>query len=271
MTNHSLKICLIGGTHPRHLFYLNTINKKFGLAGAIIQERENIMPEPPNFLDKIDEKNYRRHFEDRKEAENKYFGEQKLPDCEKLIVEKDQLDSQLAADFINKIKPDMVFIFGCGLIKEPLIDALPAETINLHLGLSPRYRGAATLFWPFYFLEPNQAGSTFHYIINEPDAGGIIHQIAPDLNENDGIHDVACKVVIKSSEEAIKLIELFQKQGAWKTRQQKSGGKLFLSTDFYPEHLRVIYNTYNNDIVKLYLEKKITPKQPNLFNQFEDN
>lgn len=271
MNKCNLNICLIGGTHPRHLFYSNAINKEFGLVGAIIQGREDLMPETPHFSSKIDEKNYRRHFEDRRKAELKYFGKQDLPDCERLIVKKEELNSQLTVDFINKIKPDMVFVFGCGLIKEPLLDVMPAETINLHLGLSPRYRGAATLFWPFYFLEPNYAGSTFHYVIKEADAGIIIHHVVPELDKNDRIHDVACKTVIKSTREALKLIKLFQKQGFWKTREQKSSGKLFLSNDFRPEHLRVIYNAYNNNIVRLYLEKKIIPKEPNLFNQFKTN
>ena len=29
------------------------------------------------------------------------------------------------------------------------------KNLNLHLGLSPWYKGSATLFWPFYFLQPN--------------------------------------------------------------------------------------------------------------------
>ena len=38
---------------------------------------------------------------------------------------------------------DVALIFGTGLIKDPLYSALPADTINMHLGLSPRYRGSA--------------------------------------------------------------------------------------------------------------------------------
>ena len=73
----------------------------------------------------------------------------------------------------------------------------------MHLGLSPRYRGSATLFWPFYFLEPQYCGITFHYLLDEPDAGDIIHQTLADLELNDEIFDVAWKLIIKATKEII--------------------------------------------------------------------
>jgi methionyl-tRNA formyltransferase len=163
------------------------------------------------------------------------------------------------------MKPDVAIIFGTGMIREPLKSVLPKDTINLHLGLSPRYRGAATLFWPFYFMEPNFAGTTFHYIENSPDAGDIIHQVVPKLERGDGIHDVACKAVLQSTIEAVALFEGYR----WERFKQKpEAGKNFLESDFQPKHLRVIYQVYNNDMVDAYLDGKIHPKEPNLKRQF---
>jgi methionyl-tRNA formyltransferase len=185
-----------------------------------------------------------------------------------LEIRPERLNSAEVVGFVKKTKPDATFIFGASLIKEPLLSTLPHNTLNLHLGISPRYRGAATLFWPFYFLEPPYAGSTFHYIVGEPDAGDIVHQAVPHLDIRDGIHDVACKTVIVSAHEALALIEILRDKGRWKTRKQRSTGKNFLASDFKPEHLRVIYNQFNDDIVKYYLEGKLKSKTPNLVRQF---
>ena len=38
-------------------------------------------------------------------------------------------------------------------------------TINIHLGLSPWYRGSATLFWPSYNLEPRKTELLFIKLI----------------------------------------------------------------------------------------------------------
>jgi len=189
----------IGGNHGRHLYFMNIIQKKYPLLAAIIEKRENVIPQPPDHINETDRRNFVRHFENRKLAEERYFGKQSLPDCKTIEVERNSLNSDITVDFVNSIKPDLVLIFGTNLIKDPLYSTLPNHSVNLHLGISPRYRGSATLFWPFYFMEPNYAGSTFHYIISEPDAGDVIHQTTPKLEPTDGIHDVACKTVISSA------------------------------------------------------------------------
>ncbi len=166
--------------------------------------------------------------------------------------------------FVKNLNPDVVFIFGSGMIRDPLFSELPNLTINLHLGLSPRYRGSATLFWPFYFLEPNWAGSTFHLITGEPDAGNIIHQSIPKLEYGDTIHEVACKVVKQSAIDVKKIINTLESGKELVFHKQQSSGKFFLSRDFIPQHLRVVYNLYNDDIVDQFLDSKIRPDGPNV-------
>lgn len=263
-----MKILWIGGNHPRHLYFINKLQTKFQISGAIIQKRENVIPKPSENIEEVDKVNFVKHFSNRYLTEKKFFGNPSLPKSKILKVTSLTLNSQKSVDFVNSINPDIVIIFGSDLIKDPLLSCLPKQTINLHLGLSPRYRGAATLFWPFYFLEPNYVGSTFHYIVSEPDAGDIIHQCVPTLDKDDKIHDVACKTVIVSSDEIITLLNIFKKDGKWESFKQKGTGKNFLSSDFKPEHLRLIYNTFNDDITKNYLQGKLNPKAPNLIRQF---
>lgn len=263
-----MRILWIGGNHPRHLFYINHVAQRFPLVGALVEARENLMPQPPDGIDAKDRENFLRHFRNRAEAEARYFGEQELPSTEILKVDPGQLNSDRSVEFIADLDPDLVLVFGCGMIREPLFGALPRHTINLHLGLSPRYRGAATLFWPFYFMEPSYAGTTFHYIVSEPDAGDVIHQVVPELELEDGVHDVACKAVVASAIAAITLLEIFQERGQWKIHRQRGTGKNFLASDFKPQHLRVLYNVFDDDIVRYYLEGELPSKEPFVFRQF---
>jgi len=263
-----MRIAWIGGTHPRHLFYINAIHRQFPLAGAIVDQRENLVPQPPPGIADPDRRNFVRHFAARASAEERYFGQQALPDCARLAVTPEELNGPASAEFLRSLQVDLVLVFGSGLVKPPLVDCLPEHTINLHLGLSPRYRGAATLFWPFYFLEPPYAGTTFHYIVAEPDAGEIIHQVVPELQPEDGIHDVGCKAVVASAEAALRLLEVFERDKGWKRHRQRASGKNFLASDFKPEHLRVIYDVYDDRMVREYLEGRLISKQPTLVRQF---
>jgi hypothetical protein len=258
----------IGGNHPRHLYYINTVAAIYPLSGALIETRENLIPDPPERLAEVDRENFVRHFDSRAQAEERYFGDQPLPDCPRLEVGAGGLNGDASVDFVHEIDPELVLIFGSGLIKDPLYSALPRHSINLHLGVSPRYRGAATLFWPFYFMEPAYAGTTFHYIIAEPDAGDVIHQVTPALVRGDGVHDVACKAVMTSAREAVHLLEIFERDGQWKVHRQRGTGKNFLASDFKPEHLRVLYNVFDNDMVDRYLDGDLPSKEPPLFRQY---
>lgn len=259
----------IGGNHGRHFYFAGALAKqRFPLAGCIIVGREGMIPAPPAGISDHDALNFVRHFGARGEAEQRWFSAQSPPDVPTLRLPMERLNSMEAVEFVRDIAPDVVFILGSGLIKDPLAAALPRETINLHLGLSPRYRGAATLFWPFYFQEPNWAGTTFHYIVAEPDAGPIVHQVVPPLDPNDGIHDVACKAVIHSAAAVEPLLGVLAELGAWKTGPQKRVGRTFFMTDFRPSHLRVNYDLFGDRMAKAYLEGDLLCRAPPLFKQF---
>ena len=285
MTNP--KILFIGGTHPRHFYYANQIHERYPLAGRILVGRGSMIPKLPDGNSNRNAKLWARHFQGRKNTEEKYFPPLNL-DVYSYIFTPDLFGSQCMIDIIKKIDPDIALIFGCGMIKGKLAEALPELTINLHLGLSPRYRGAATLFWPFYFLEPQWAGCTFHKIVDEPDAGHILHQCVPELERGDKIHDVACKAVVKATEDMIELLYRLIEMGSdgnsdwqcvvregipveefeWKFHPQSTTGKNFLSRDFQPSHLRMIYETYNDDIVDQYLDGNLKQHKPKLVRQF---
>jgi hypothetical protein len=64
-----------------------------------------------------------------------------------------------------------------------------------------------------------------------------------------------------------KLIDLLLKD-KWVLRDQKSTGRLFLTKDFKPIHLRVIYDLFNDKIVDAYLNGKLGQKKPKLIRAF---
>ena len=95
--NQKLKIVWIGGNHLRHLYFLSQIQKNYSISAAIIQQREEMIPTPPIYIDEHDKENFIRHFEVRDKTEKKYFGIQTI-DCQKLYIAKDELNSQKTID-----------------------------------------------------------------------------------------------------------------------------------------------------------------------------
>ncbi len=264
-----MKLLLFSGTHPRHLYVNKEVLKYFDDCLVVIMEREKLIPKPPIDICNRDKQNFEKHFKNREIKEYKAFKKLNYLDVYKgkkqICVTPDKLNSLKLAAQVEKFDADICFIFGTNLILSPVIDFLPKNKINLHLGLSPWYKGAATLFWPFYFLEPQFAGITFHQITKKADQGKIIHQSVPNLEYGDTIHDVGVKCIINAKKEIKKLINHFKKNKSFDGKIQFSSGRLWRVKDFHPSQLRVIYNLFNDDIVDKYLDGKLNKEKPKIY------
>ncbi len=275
-----MKVILFTGTHSRHLFVHEHLLRNFEVCGVVMMQRETEVPtnEVKGSTNKIsywsehDQLLYKRHFDKRKEVETAAYGELSVDDydfgCEVLRITPEELNTEKVASFVKRKDADLCFIFGVNIIKDPVAKSLPKWKINMHLGLSPWYRGSATLFWPFYNLQPQYAGSTFHLIVDEPDAGDILHQVCPTLQRGDGIHDVGSKVVIDSARDAVHLLSALERGKIQPPQKQKSSGKNFLIRDFEPQHLRLIYDLFDDRIVDYWIDGKLGNRIPKLVKGF---
>jgi methionyl-tRNA formyltransferase len=153
-------------------------------------------------------------------------------------------------------------VFGADILKEPLIQALPDATLNVHLGVSPWYRGTATLFWPFYNLEPHWAGVTLHRVTHQVDAGPIVMVGTPELRRGDGIHDVAARTVAVAREGVLAALQAVADGTGLREHRQRTAGRLYLTRHFRPEHLRVNYDLFDDRMVDAYLAGEIGRHQP---------
>jgi methionyl-tRNA formyltransferase len=275
-----MKVLLFSGTHSRHVYIHEQILKNFDVCGVVVMEREPTIPGEniKGNKNKINnwplntQELYKQHFNKRDKIEKQYYQNKNIElynsYCDVLKTTPSTLNSDNVKQFIQTKSPDVCFIFGTNLIKDNLLEVMPDLNINLHLGLSPWYRGSATLFWPFYNLQPQFAGSTFHQIINEPDAGDILHQTIPILKKGETMHEVCANVVLESAKDAIKLLKKIKENNDISLQKQKNSGKNWLIKDFEPHHLDLIYNLYNDKIVDEYLKGNLGNRQPKLIKAF---
>ncbi len=263
-----MKLVLFSGDHPRHLFVTKKVLEFFDDILVVVMRREELLPEPPRDLDDHDKELFKLHFENRHRVESSVYENLNARDVFKnfnsIFVEPNELNTTLVADKVREFNADLCFIFGVDLILDPVIDVLPKDKINLHLGLSPWYKGGATLFWPFYHLEPQFCGSTFHQITKQADAGEIIHQCVPELRPGDNIHDVAARCVIKARDDLNKIFDHWNSKQSFEGEVQKASGRNWRGVDFHASQLRVIYDLYQDKIVDNYLSGSLGNRKPKL-------
>ena len=71
--------------------------------------------------------------------------------------------------------------------------------MNIHLGLSPYYRGAGTNFWPLVNGEPEYCGATIHILDGGVDTGPVIAHVRPEIAAGDGPHDIGNKTIVAAA------------------------------------------------------------------------
>ena len=257
-----MKIVIISGSHPRHLYVVKKVMETGLVSGLVLMQRESMVSAVPTSIVGHTRELYEKHFKLRADMEEKYFGtlipEKICRDIPVLEISSTELNSIRVEQFIKQVSGDCIFTYGPDLLKDNILNIVNSFAFNLHGGLSHWYKGAATMFWPFYFLEPNYVGTTLHYITRKIDAGNIVQHSVPKLAYGDCMHEVACKAVVAGAEDAKRVFECMGRGIIYSGIQQKKTGKLFLEKDWRPEHLHLIYDLYEDKIVDMYLNGEIS-------------
>jgi hypothetical protein len=75
---------------------------------------------------------------------------------------------------------DAIVVFGASYIKGALCDRLvERRAINIHMGVSPYYRGSSTNFWAMYDRRPQLVGATIHRLSRGLDSGPMLYHALP--------------------------------------------------------------------------------------------
>lgn len=252
-----MKLLVITSNHLRHKFFANSLAKNFNVVGLIMEEKKH---NPQNSADGTDlEYLVHNFFIDRDRSEFDFFNKD-----EKILIPQEKILNVAAGsinspEVITKIKEwnaDYVAVFGSSILKEEIINLFPVQRIiNLHLGLSPYYRGCATNFWPLYEGKPEYVGATIHYLDAGIDSGKIIGQITPKIDNYDTPHSIGNKTIELGVSLMVDIFKHLAKGGQCGGSIQKiDQGNLYLFKNFQPQHLKylidnwhAIVNNYLND------------------------
>lgn len=251
-----MKIAIFTGNAIRHKFVANVLAKSATDALVVSECDAN---DAAAFDGETGELSLtQQHFYERNLAEKKFFEGNDVFTSPTLPILEKELNLPYVYEVIRNFKPDAAFVFGSSIIKEPLLSLIPTgRFINLHLGLSPYYRGSGTNFWPFVNDEPEFVGSTLLHIDAGVDTGDIIRHVRPQFEADDTVHSAGCKV-IKSSAEALSEILAALEAGRELPRAkqwQTDGAKYYKKKDFDGAAVLKYRENIKNGLVKNYLSQ----------------
>jgi folate-dependent phosphoribosylglycinamide formyltransferase PurN len=249
-----VKAILLTSTFRRHVHVANTLAAASDLAG-VWQEEKTFRPER-YAQDAADEEVIQRHFASRDDAETRYFAadsEMRLKaGAVHRMVAGGACSDPAEVALMTAACPDVVLVFGTGILRQPLLSAFEGRIINVHLGLSPYYRGAGTNFWPLVNREPEYVGATIHYLDEGIDTGPIISHVRPAIERHDGPHDLGNKTIAAAAHALLRAAAAHV-AGVARAVPQAGGGRLYQRKDFNADAVRTLYRNFETGMIDEYL------------------
>ncbi len=115
------------------------------------------------------------------------------------VVDVDSVNGEEVTALLNQHQPQVVVVTGTGIIAKRIL-ALAPTFINIHVGITPRYRGVHGGFWAVYEGRPDLAGTTIHRVDPGVDTGAIIAQMPITVDYNDTYRTLPVKQYLAALE-----------------------------------------------------------------------
>ena len=193
-----MRVALFTSNHLRHKHVAAQVNNVLDLQ-LIVSEEKNVAIKKVSENDELGL--LEQHFKDRDHSEKEFFGEYIAFPKKPTVIKKEfgKINSQETLDLLKTYQIDYILLFGTSIIKPIILDAFPERVLNLHLGLSPYYKGSGTNFFPIANNEFECLGATIHVAIKKVDAGAILHQVRlKEFSEKDSVHSLGNRVIEKA-------------------------------------------------------------------------
>lgn len=175
-----MRITVFTSNQPRHLALIESLA---GVADELfaVQECTTIFP---GWVDDFFAKSpaMQAYFSRVTAAEAEVFGRPRFAPAgvRQFAVKMGDL-SHVSPDLLEPaLSADVFVVFGASFIRGPLCDLLvERRAVNIHMGVSPHYRGSSTNFWAMYDRRPDLVGATIHLLTRGLDSGPMLFHALP--------------------------------------------------------------------------------------------
>lgn len=178
-------ITVFTSNQPRHISLIKDLSLIADKVYAIIETNTIFPGEKPDFFNRSDV--MKEYFHNIISSERIFFGGSSfLPkNVYPLIVKMGDLNS-ISMDILKPaLQSDEYVVFGSSYIKGKLIDFLVSKkTCNIHMGISPLYRGNSCNFWASYDKNFAFVGASIHLLSKGLDSGPILFHALPCFEAN---------------------------------------------------------------------------------------
>ena len=192
-----MKITVFSSNQPRHISLAKELGKIVDEV-YFISEVNTVFPgKIDDFFKKTDV--MQSYFENVIKSEKNIFGDIGFipSNIRTLSIKSGDLNRLDRGQLEEALHSDVYVVFGASYIKGWLIDFLVQNgALNIHMGISPFYRGSSCNFWALYDNNPSYVGSTIHMLSKGLDSGDMLFHCLPKFVDGDTPFDFTMRSVL---------------------------------------------------------------------------
>jgi len=118
-----------------------------------------------------------------------------------------------AVEQMRALRPDVVVVFGAPILKAGALSLGTHATVNVHLGIPPKYRGNNTIFWALKQRDFDHVGACLHHVAPRVDGGNVLAEALPALSRWSNDIDATAGAVRLISTATVDFLKLVEAQG----------------------------------------------------------
>lgn len=253
-----MRIAILTGNELRHQFF----RKRIALTTGIEVVQSFCETAQQLIAEEITEENVLRHqhLQARLQSEKDFFElfTNAVDDkSNAMIIERGTINDEEYIKAILELDIDLIVVYGSSILKNNWLQLFPKKIINVHLGLSPYYRGSATNYWPLVDGLPECVGATFMFIDEGIDTGEIIHQMRASYQYFDTPSTVGNRLIKDMTAVFASIILQFnslQKPGNINFHPFR---KLCRNKDYSENSVDIIYKNFSGNMIEEYLNHQL--------------
>jgi methionyl-tRNA formyltransferase len=120
----------------------------------------------------------------KKEILKKYgLDDSKIP--AKHVIKVNSVNDPKCISLLKKIDPEIVVVNGTRIISKNVLESIPVKFINIHAGITPKYRNVHGAYWALINNDFENCGVTVHEVDTGIDTGNIIYQKTIEVTTKD--------------------------------------------------------------------------------------
>ena len=204
-----MKITIFTSNQIRHLSFIRELAKVSNECFAIIESNTLFPGIKEDFFKKSE--HMQNYFKKVIAAENKIFQKDFLlgSNIKTISARMGDLNNFNKKDLDFALNSDIYIVFGASYIKGWLVDfLLRKKAINIHMGISPYYRGSSCNFWATYHENYHLVGATIHLLSKGLDSGKILYHVIPNTENCNNCFEFSMNSVKQAHNSIIENIKI---------------------------------------------------------------